>query len=683
MAVMYRAIRALRTKVVPLIVWVATIGVAVWMYQDIGTHGAIVGIAQGIEYRVAALYPGRVVSISVEVGQAVRAGQVIATLDPQSIDAEIRIQETERERLKATITASEAGARLTQATEERRLDMDLEDAQVALAEAQATARTKAAELRALAEQRRSLKELVESRMASRQALAETDVRYAALKKETEEARAAIDLLKTRVDAAEQRHGGLPTSPVDVAVAPLQREVETIEERLLQLRAQREEMVLRAPAAGRVAEVAVRPGEVAAAGMTIAKIMGSATGRVIACVSEKQAMEVKVGDPAMLWPKGMGGQPLMGRAVSLGPIVDEVPSRCRPVPTQPAWGRDVVILLNEPAELVPGMAFDVRLDQQPVGTGEAIAAPPDDGDAPLLMSVPASLAERSRFEPSGLVWAQKRARYVIVSDDTGQKDRLDHAPWLFTMDAQGHVDAEPLRIEGVAEVNDLESIAQDEDGRLYVLSSQSHSKKGKRKASRQAFMRLAPSGDGYRVEATVHLAELLDQAGPEALARLGLGADTWELNIEGMCPDRGGLLLGLKGPVDGDGNALIWRLADPDRLFRTGSLDEGGLALWGRVRLRVEAEGKEVPGGIAELLKLPDATLLIGATASGMKPKHQTGALYMVPSARPGVLDPRLVRTFPGLKPEALALSPEPGNYVIAFDTDAATPQWLEVPWPRP
>jgi hypothetical protein len=75
--------------------------------------------------------------------------------------------------------------------------------------------------------------------------------------------------------------------------------------------------------------------------------------------------------------------------------------------------------------------------------------------------------------------------------------------------------------------------------------------------------------------------------------------------------------------------------------------------------------------------------VIAATASGIRPRRQSGSLWHV--GKPGAggeLLARRVRTFAGRKPEGLAISPRPGRLVVAFDADGATPDWLELPWPR-
>jgi hypothetical protein len=62
-----------------------------------------------------------------------------------------------------------------------------------------------------------------------------------------------------------------------------------------------------------------------------------------------------------------------------------------------------------------------------------------------------------------------------------------------------------------------------------------------------------------------------------LTTLGL-TDTQHLDIEGLTATaRGGLLLGLKEPLDERGEAVIWHLPGPDALLSGGTAAEAGLS----------------------------------------------------------------------------------------------------------
>ena len=677
-----RAGRFLRTRLLPTTIWLATVVVVGYLWHDVGSRAPILGFAHGVETKVSATVQGRVSTMAVDVGQEVIAGQIIAALDPRDMDAEILVEESELIRLDAAIRAASARASQRSLATARGFDQAGDSARVAQARATADMQVKVAELKTLSAQRKEMAAMVARGLVVKRDLAALELRHATLTRRVAAARKTVTLLRSQSASARSRRKALPQNSVALAVAPLQAEKKVCENRLERLRKRRAGLVLRAPMGGRVSEIMKRVGEVVSAGQPLVTVVSKKASRVIACVYEKQAMDMRVGRKVTLYPRGWSDRTFKGHVMAIGPIVDQVPARCRPQRRQRAWGRDMFIQMDEAADLVPGLAFNVSLEKKPLLHKYASAAPVERGkDRPSLMSVPAPLKSVSRFEPSGLIWVPRLARYVVVSDDTGHKGRNKHVPWLFLMSMKGRVDPKPLALNGVEKVNDLESIAQGADSALYVLSSQSYSKKGKRKGSRQLFARLEPWGLSYRRYGSVRLAELLDAAGSETLSRLGI-SDTRELDIEGMTAYAGGLLLGLKSPLSADGKAIIWQMKHPARLVASGRLSEAGLGMWGKVKLSVKADGRQVPGGISELLALPDGSLVVASTASNINPTSQDGTLWRVSRTEEGPLNQRLVRTFPGQKPEGLALSPRAGRLTIAFDAGPSIPSWVEIPWPR-
>lgn len=689
--------RWIRTRALPLIVWAGTMTGAGLLWQDLRS-GSAIGFVQGVEVSVAARQAGRVESLAVAVGQRVRAGSVIATLDARELDAELAVLAAERRRVEAELGAarSEADARTSETT--RDLDQSVESALLALKSARAARDTKVAALGALGAQTDALRDLVERRMADRRELDELTVQHTELKSEVASTDSLIDQLVAQVAAARARRVALPGDATVLATEPLRAELAVLERREQLLAVKKLELVLRAPTDGQVAAVRARPGEVVAAGAPLVTLVGAAGDpageRVLVCLGESQAGRVRLGEAALLYPRGGGGPPLSGHVAALGPHVAELPLRCRRDPQLPEWGREVSVALDDPAALLPGQSFGVafqgelspRADLSPQ-TDVIVEAPAEPAPAaapaepaPAELRVPPELAARTRLEPSALAWVPGRDRYVLASDDTGLDKRDEHAPWLFTMDARGALDPAPLVIAGLDAVSDLESIAYVPGDSLYLLASQSRSRKGKRPEARQVFARVALEGAGARLAGRVHLAALLDAAPPELRARLGVEG-TGALDLEGMTVTAaGGLLLGLKAPLSAEGRALIWHLPHPERLLAGEGLVAAGLAPWGSAPLTVTADGADAPGGVSELLELDDGSLLIAATASGTDPATQSGALWHAKD-RAGLAAPTRVRVFPGLKPEGLARSPGGDAIAVAFDTGDAAPLWMELPWP--
>lgn len=674
--------RLILTRVAPAVIWAVTMGAVIYLWTDVGSKGPIMGFAHSVQYKVESTERGRIVTLAVDVGQEVRAGQLIAALDPTDVDAEIGIQEAELGRLDAELGSARNRATERSATAAGRFDQAGDAATRDLGETEIELSVKAAELKAVTAQRKELSDLLSRGLITRKDLANTELRFARLSQEVKALRSTVKLSRTQAGAARARRRALPVGAASLAGKSLEAKKKVVEHRLIQLRAQRKGLMLRTAMSGRVSEIMKHKGEVLLPGQALATIVAKRADRVVACVYEKQAMEMRVGRKVTLFPRGWSNKTFKGHVMAVGPIVNQLPARCRPERRQIAWGRDMFIQLDEPSDLVPGLAFNIRLEGKSSLVTAGAAAPVKlEVGKPSPLQVSGKLMAASRFEPSGLIWVPRLARYVLVSDDTGTKSSNDHAPWLFTMSNLGKVDDKPLVVAGAGEFNDLESVAAGDDGALYVLSSQSYSKKGKRKASRQLFARLVPAGFSYKLAASVSLAELLDAAGPEALSSLGL-SDTRGLDIEGMTAMDGGLLLGLKAPLTADNEAIIWIMKEPEVLLTGGGLQDAGLELWGTLALTVTADGRTQPGGISELLGLPDSTLALSATASGINPTSQDGSLWAVERGEKGKLTYKRLKTFPGLKPEGLALSATPGLLTITFDAGAKVPAWVEVPWSR-
>lgn len=547
----------------------ALIGVEVWLGTGMATAPSIRGYVETKTYAVSTPAHAIVRKLDVALGQPVTQGQVIAELDPGSIENDLAVKLAERKRILAARAAALAGS-----------------------------------------------------------------------------------------------GSGSGEVADDALRVVDIELEA-------LAARREALLLKAPADGVVESIDARPGDAVGAASPVATIVSSDTRHVVACIPEARVDDVAIGTTATV-RAAVGAREIAGAVESLTPAVAPLPERCQSALVKQAQlGRVAVLALDEPAAALPGQTTLIAFGTARRQAGSA--APPPAAFAPSLIDLPPEILAASRFEASGLVWVAALDRYVVISDDTGlASDRKP--PWLFTMSRRGAVDPEPITIENVAELDDVESIAAGERGALWLAASQSVSDKGNRPRAREVIARLVPTATGYKLDAKVHLASLLAEAPAATRAALGV-PDLAALDIEGMAYAGGALYFGLKAPVDGEGRALIWKAAAPDRLL-AGDLAGAQLAIVARVKLAAEVDGREVPGGIADLLVIDERHLLIAATASGISAKHQSGALYTVidgTAAR--------VRVFPELRPEGLALAPTPHRLAVVFDRGRDAPMWTELELP--
>jgi len=166
-----------------------------------------------------------------------------------------------------------------------------------------------------------------------------------------------------------------------------------------------------------------------------------------------------------------------------------------------------------------------------------------------IKVPHELSERTQLELSGAVWSTVLQRYILVSDDVNE-EASKHVPVLFTLTEGGQLDAAPIPIDGIGELNDPESITAAPDGTLFVATSHSLNKHGHLPHSRRRLLHLALAAD--------HKAHITGQA-DLTTARSADGSTPWydgRLDIEGLAFRDGALYIGLKSPLAADGVASI-------------------------------------------------------------------------------------------------------------------------------
>ncbi|MDI1479152.1 biotin/lipoyl-binding protein [Polyangium sp. y55x31] len=649
---------------------VGTLGAAAALHFGGDARGHVVGFAEATPEAIAPTEIAKVAAVHVRVGDEVTPGQIVAELDTSAIDAEIAVAEAEKTRLEADVRAAEAEML-------QKLDADLASLEREAAKQREEHLQVAAEAKVLDGEMARVKQLVEDRQVVFEELAKVDLQRAAAAALAAEKPRTLKLLAKQIQTAEAKRKAAKQDGSATA-EKLAADVRFAERTIELLKQRRAGYALRATRHGRVATILKQPGEVAVAGDPVLSIV-SGGARVVTCVPERVSLGLREGDGAKLWIRGQAAAPLRGKTVALGPLVAELPARCWHSPKVPIWGREITVELDAPLDVIAGQAFDVVFEPSSAPPAAAPAPPPTSNlpASVLPMKLPDALAKRTRFEPSGILSREAEGRYLVVSDDTGRED-AEGAPWVFGMSKDGAIEPEPLQVDGIDELSDVEAITAGDAGEIYLLSSQSYSKRGKRKHARTALLRLRKEGRGFRVDGEAHLAELLD-ADPAQAAALGLPNGTRALDIEGLAFRGGSLYFGLKAPLDAQGNAMIWQVATPGALFASKPLASAGASLWARVRVDVEVAGKPTPGGISDLLFLPDGSLAISSTPSTAD--GDAGALWRVEAPAPGALTPVLVRKW-ALKPEGIASSLSAGKLMVVFDTGSGAPSFEEVPWVR-
>lgn len=178
-----------------------------------------------------------------------------------------------------------------------------------------------------------------------------------------------------------------------------------------------------------------------------------------------------------------------------------------------------------------------------------------------------------YEPSG-VQQLADGRFIVVEDES-------HQPLaLLSLKSDGRVAEQilhsgnlaglisPNRALGILE--DLEAVAVDGQNRIYVITSHSRKKNGKRTDKREQLMRFVLDGDkvtGIQISKDLRSQIAEKHTSLKHAFNIHDVEDDGEFNIEGLSFDRTKqkLLIGLRSPL-ADGNAIVVVLENPLAVF---------------------------------------------------------------------------------------------------------------------
>ncbi len=351
----------------PLAAWCLAVVAAAWLYFREAGHGHALACECALELRISPAIAGRIATLDVAIGQSLRAGDLIATLDARDVDARLRMAQSELERARTRVEAEREALRLAQvdrraqATSRRNAyESDGRRARGAAA-AHATAQaTDHAELDALTPQIERLKPLLEKKLTTADRIEELVQRRAVLEERIASRVGELRRADEEVAAWEKLEPEEPAeTDLAASVLPFEMAQKSQEARVAELELEREKCRICAPAAGAVSLILARPGEWRAVGEVIVQIVLPTSGRVDAYVTDRQISAVAVGTRATLRARDLAGPPCEGRVAILGPLLEEVPLRLRAMPTIPQWGRRVTIEVEGLHDSLAGAIYDVR------------------------------------------------------------------------------------------------------------------------------------------------------------------------------------------------------------------------------------------------------------------------------------------------------------------------------------
>ena len=739
------------------LVWAAAIGWATTLYYQSPDFSTISGMGEVSESHAAAPEVARVAEVRITVGQRVNAGAVMISFDTMPLDLEAAQVQAELAQAEAELLAGGLALRRDRYSESRSFEKSIDVSDMGLIAAKVDAGLDRAEAEGLRLRIRWWDALVKKQLAAEDTLQDLRGQLAAAEARILARNDAVAAWQQRLARVEKRFlqwqkalPALEEDPQQRDLGPLKAAIAVTRAKLQRIQARKQALTVRAMVDGVVSRVLMQPGDVATAGQTVVVLRAPQVRRVIAYAQDTIARRLRVGAPVQVLRRDGTGKKLPGHVVGFGGVA-ELPLQLQSVPPRAPLAAEEIIIELDHAALLPGEPVDVAIlpgmllappdppavpassTRLSVGLGPAVApaaaattsqlqelhpdtvsaagpppqlptpqVPPASATAttaPQPLVIPASLSALTRFEPSGWIWIPERQRYLLVSDDTGHDHSNDHAPWVFGVSATGEVDAQPWVLKQCPEISDLESVTRSSDGAIWLLASQSVSRKGNRNNPRTWLMRAELRGDNLVVTAHRSLASALALMQPQHLEKLGVGrrdphyrkgAQGFDknLDLEGIAADGLDLLLALKRPLDGTGQALIWRLKDAKRFMATGRLQPDEIEVWARIALSAGPTAAPMAAGVADLLRLPDGRWAILATALGDGDEGNTAvglhsALFLAEaSPNHGRLSGTLHQRFAGVHAEGIALSADGKQLAVVFDESDLPPRWLQLPLPQ-
>jgi multidrug resistance efflux pump len=647
----------------------------------------LMGIVESKSHLLGAQESGTIRNLFVAVGENVKQGQVLVTLDLSDL-------ERDRKQLLEELTSIRnlRGAQKDQLLIEfQRMGLQLDNEASEFSERLAILESQGTELAGLNAEIERLQKAEGAGLGHTRDLADLVLRRDALASYLKEQSKELQISNKKLTKTRQTRRALSTVDSDSVVksmllqsmeraADLEREISVIDYRM-HLR------TVLAPCDGYVVELLAGAGDVVQEFAPILSVEETNPRYLTVYIPEKSSLPLEIGAPVFVTSIRSKRFNTNGRVAFIDPGFSLIPERLS-FRGQIFWARKVQVTLDERHALLPGEVVYAQINGKS-GNSDSFSTAVHASQTielksnghiqgpPLAdMKVPEVLRRKSRFEPSGINWVPGIGKYLLVSDDTGLKDASnEHAPWLFTMDDTGLVDALPLILQGIDEVNDLEAIAAGDNGALYLVSSQNISKQDKRPINRETLLRVQYDGKAFTVQGKVaFLSLILDSYSKEQQEALGLKYEEKdqrpELNIEGAAYDGGALYLGLKEPLDKDG-AIIWKLSSANSVFDGQKLSPGQLSVYGHVRL---GEFKGMQASISDLAFDPKGRLWALSTIAGASTEDQIGGLHRIDRFADGRLESRQVLSFPKLKPEGICFR-DMQHLFIVFDKDEAIPSF--------
>jgi len=359
-----RRLDGFRRRVLPAVIW--GIG-AVAVFHLLERRGEVVeirGIAFGQEYLVTAPSDGRLQGLVAGLYGEVHAGQNVAWMDPEPLEAALATARAEALRLAAEVEAAvlEANAAaevlgIDWGNDARRYEMDVVDLRSDILRRRIDVQADQVEAERLRVARDRAEALLGTGAESEAQAEDLRLAHAGIVERVAATQQMVDGLGVEQERAEARLAAfLLTRPEGVDRPPRQSALAlavSVQEALLQeIDVARRGQVLVAPVSGRVLRVSATPGRSLVLGEEILAILPDAEDAAYAYVPASRPEVIESGATVFVRRPG-GEESAEATVVGFAPAVEELPQALWRDPAVPEFGRAAVLKVAHGLRLIPG------------------------------------------------------------------------------------------------------------------------------------------------------------------------------------------------------------------------------------------------------------------------------------------------------------------------------------------
>lgn len=456
--------------------------------------------------------------------------------------------------------------------------------------------------------------------------------------------------------------------------PLAVDIEDFTEQLGELEEQKKKLYVFAQVDGIIGTVNFRQGEKVPGFTTILTLTPDSPTYVEGFVHESLKTKLVVGKTVRITPLSSDTQAMEGKIVSVGSRIIQIPLRLMSYPNMQVWGREVVVeipphnglLLGEKVQIKP--KFDLLSIAQATASTDIKMNTGATTTEPADMKLPLTIKKHFQFEPSGAVYLSDIKKFLIVSDDTDKGKSAS----LFLANADGTVEEQVLTLPNIGQVADLESISQ-QDGTIYLLTSQGVNKKGEDKKNRNQIIRVTRSGlhlsGAEAVDFKTSLMTALKTSKDANLRILVQGEAKGNFEIESHFVDGKDLYLGFKEPLHINNGSIVLVVKNFETVFTGKSLKAEQVRLWNTLQFE-KVQG--APHRLSELIKIQGQ--MYAATVCN---DESCGAIWRLREENNKV-STSLVKFYKEDKPEGLAFDSHRRSLFVTFDEKNERPKFAHI-----